>query len=86
MQGDRSIISRYIYLDETQTLYDHAAVLVQHSKDDQRCVLICGDFSASVGNIIPNEDPSSVGNLVFGPRTARGSVLTLFVQSEGLQN
>ena len=72
-------------LDKTQMLYDNAEFLVQQVKNDQRYVLICSDFNASVGNIIPNEDPTSVGNFGIGPRTARGSLLTSFVQSEGLQ-
>ena len=71
-------------LDETQTLYDHAAFLVQQATNNQRFVLICGDFNASVGNIIPNEDATPVGDVGIGPRTARGASLISFVQGNCL--
>ena len=52
-------------------------------KNDQRCVLICGDFNASVGDIIPNEDPTSVGvifALVLGQRVVFYSYCLLKVK------
>ena len=52
-------------LDETQTIYCHAAFIIQQAKIGQRFILMCGNFNASVGNIIPNEDLTSVGNLAL---------------------
>ena len=72
-------------LDETQILYDHIAFIVQQAKLDRRFVLICGDFNANIGDLIPNEDHACIGTFRVGPRTARGSLLASFVQSEGLQ-
>ena len=35
--------------------------------------------------MLPNEDESLIGSSGIGPRTARGSLLTSFAQSEGMQ-
>ena len=61
------------------------SVLGSTSENKQQFVLICNDSNASVSNIIPNADFMYVGNCGIGPRTACGSLLTSFVQSEGLQ-
>ena len=60
-------------LNGTQTLHAYMVLLVKQAKDDPRFVLRCGDFNANTGDVIPNEDPASVGHVGVSPQTARGS-------------
>ena len=71
-------------LDETQKHYAHMSFLIQEAKDDHRYACVCGDFNVSIGNVLRSEDEPFIVSFGIGPRAARGSLLTSFVQSEGM--
>ena len=60
----------------------HVATSMQSNGHKYICA--CGDFNASIDNVFPNENESSIGSFGIGPRTARDSLLTSFVHSEGM--
>ena len=64
--------------------YDILKLLLTHVRDEGRCLLIAGDFNASIGPVQSFEPSDAIGHWGMGERNERGDALVQFVLEEGL--